>query len=101
MGRSKDNTEGKKRKGYEEHQVWLKNTLENILFYVNIELYYIINIYDIYIYIHDIKTFEQIDIAHSQSTPMVYELPVNCFLKYEISKKLFASKSPEKCTGEE
>lgn len=31
MERSKDNTEGKKRKGYEEHQVWLKNTLENIL----------------------------------------------------------------------
>lgn len=24
MGRSKDNTEGKKRKGYEENQVWLK-----------------------------------------------------------------------------
>lgn len=57
MGRSKDNTEGKKRKGYEENQVWLKNTLENILFYVNTELYYIINVYDIYIYnyIHDIK----------------------------------------------
>lgn len=71
------------------------------IFYVNTELYYIINIYDIYIYIHDIKTFEQIDIAHSQNTPMVYELPVNCFLKYEISEKLFASKSPEKCTGEE